>query len=339
MLKSLGYIGLNSTRIDDWSDWGENFLGLQLVDRTKSRLSFRMDDRKQRVWVEDEGEGPEGNPILGWEVADAAALDALGGRLESAGIRFGRLSAAECAKREVGDAIAARDPAGTRLEFFHTPIVASDPFVPGRRISGFRTGPLGVGHAVIYVSRIEDVLWFYQDVLGFRLSDYQARPTRIMFFHINQRHHSLALVEAPRNGLNHLMMELLSLDDVGQAYDIARVEEGRIGMSLGRHTNDFMTSFYAYGPSRFMVEYGWGGRTIDPDIWESSELTMGSSLWGHDLMWLDGRQFDEMRKIRRAAGEAGLRAAVQVIPGNFKISQGECPWFDRIRSRSDSETF
>ena len=54
------------------------------------------------------------------------------------------------------------------------------------------------------------------------------------------------------------------LDDVGQAYDLALGEEGRIATTLGRHSNDFMTSFYANTPSGFFVEYGWGGRSIDP---------------------------------------------------------------------------
>ena len=59
------------------------------------------------------------------------------------------------------------------------------------------------------------------------------------------------------------MMELFSFDDVGQGYDIALGEEGRVGVTLGRHTSDFITSFYSWTPSAFMVEYGWGARSID----------------------------------------------------------------------------
>ena len=49
--------------------------------------------------------------------------------------------------------------------------------------------------------------------------------------------------------MHHMMVELFSLDDVGQAYDVALGEPDRIGVTLGRHTNDFMTSFYAKTPS------------------------------------------------------------------------------------------
>ena len=44
-LDSLGYFGVRTRSLDDWSRFGEKFLGLQLVDRSKKTLTFRMDDR------------------------------------------------------------------------------------------------------------------------------------------------------------------------------------------------------------------------------------------------------------------------------------------------------
>ena len=85
---------------------------------------------------------------------------------------------------------------------------------------------------------------FYVDLLGFGLRDYIPKPFRAYFFHVNARHHSLAMIETGKSGMHHLMVELFSLDDVGQAYDIALTQEDRVGVTLGRHTNDFMTSFY-----------------------------------------------------------------------------------------------
>ncbi len=142
------------------------------------------------------------------------------------------------------------DPAGNRIEIFHGPEIATDAFKPGRSISGFRTGPLGMGHAVLHVNSINDVVPFYRDVLGFRLSDYMLRPFNAYFFHANPRHHSVAFIETGRSATHHLMVELFSLDDVGQCYDLALGEEGRIGVTLGRHINDEVTSFYANSPFR-----------------------------------------------------------------------------------------
>ena len=121
-----------------------------------------------------------------------------------------------------------------------------------------------MGHAVLTVARLDDAMPFYRDVLGFRLSDYILKPFKAYFFHVNPRHHSLALLETGKNGIHHMMVELFSLDDVGQAYDIALIDPESIGSTFGRHTNDYVTSFYSWSPSGFMVEYGWGGRLVDP---------------------------------------------------------------------------
>ena len=149
--------------------------------------------------------------------------------------------------------------------------MADTPFEPGRPISGFRTGPLGMGHAVLHTEDPEALLPFYRDLLGFRVSDFGRMPFPLHFFHLNGRHHSFAMVGSRKQGLHHFMVELGMLDDVGQGYDLAGVEEGRVAYTLGRHTNDHMTSFYANTPSGFFVEYGWGGRVIDPDTWTPQE--------------------------------------------------------------------
>jgi len=87
-LTALGYIGVRSARLDDWGSYATNLLGMQQVDRGGLVRAFRMDDRKQRLIVTgDEGEGLA---FLGWETADAAALDALAARLDAHGVEVRR---------------------------------------------------------------------------------------------------------------------------------------------------------------------------------------------------------------------------------------------------------
>jgi 2,3-dihydroxybiphenyl 1,2-dioxygenase len=325
-LEALGYVGIRSHHLEDWAAYATRFLGMQLVEKTRSALTLRMDDRKQRVIVNADGD--DGAGFYGWEVADAAALEALGAHLERAGIAVARVSRALADERRVKDLIVFADPIGNRLEAFHGAEITSEPFRPGRSISGFRTGPLGMGHAVLTVARIEDVLPFYRDVLGFRLSDYILKPFKAFFFHVNPRHHSLAFLETGKNGVHHLMVELFSLDDVGQAYDIALTDPDGIGSTLGRHTNDHVTSFYSWSPSGFMVEYGWGGRLVEPGNWKPEEYTVGPSLWGHDRTWLPEDKRAEARAMRMKLAEDGVRQAVQVLEGNHRLMPGTCPWWD-----------
>ena len=328
-LQALGYAGFGSAALDDWRQFGAGLVGLQPVERSSSLLAFRMDDRKQRIVIDRSM--PEGARFFGWEVADATTLDTLAARLEQAEVDVIAEPTTLADNRRVGGLISFRDPAGNRLEAFYGAEIDDTPFTPGRSISGFRTGPLGLGHAVLTVENIDAVMPFYVDLLGFGLSDYMQKPFRAYFFHINARHHSLALIETGRNGMHHLMVELFSLDDVGQSYDVALTQENRIGVTLGRHTNDLMTSFYAKTPSSFMVECGWGGREIEPSTWRPFELQDGPSLWGHERVWLPPEDRELARQMRMRAAAAGLRAPVQVMDGNYKLMSGTCAWWDGVK--------
>lgn len=321
-LMGLGYIGVRSARLEDWGTYATRLLGMQAVDRAGAVRAFRMDDRKQRLIVTgDEGEGLG---FFGWEVANAGALDTLAARLEAHGVAVQRAPRALADERHVADLILFQDPAGNQLEVFHGPAVASDPFQPGRPISGFRTGPLGMGHAVLNVEDVEPLLPFYRDLLGFRVSDYGLKPFKLYFFHINGRHHSFAMVGSGKAGLHHFMVELCSLDDVGQGFDLAQLEENRVAYTLGRHTNDWMTSYYSHTPSGFFVEYGWGGRMINPDTWQPHETHDGPSFWGHERLYMEPEQRARLREMRLSAAARGVRA---------DISAAECPWLDAVIAR------
>ena len=122
---------------------------------------------------------------------------------------------------------------------------------------------------------------------------------------------------------------------MGQGLDLALAEEGRLAVTLGRHAGDYMTSFYTHTPSGFMVEYGWGGKAIDPATWVATERTIGPSLWGHET------QLAPAREAGRGAGTAaqerrgvGERRPVQVMEGNYELSPGVCPWWDGLKGGS-----
>ena len=94
------------------------------------------------------------------------------------GTKVARGSRALADERHVKDLVVCNDPEGNRLEFFHGGAVASDPFKPGRNISGFRTGTLGMGHVVMHCESLKEVMPFYQEVLEFKLYRLLAPPVR-----------------------------------------------------------------------------------------------------------------------------------------------------------------
>jgi len=331
--QALGYVGVRAKNLGDWASYGSGLLGLQRIDKSRSTLAFRMDDRKQRIIVD--ADGGEGIGFFGWEVADADAFDAVAGQLDNARIKVARGTRALADERHVKDLIVFNDPQGNRLEFFYGAETTAEPFKPGRSISGFRTGPLGLGHVVLNVDSaqtIERMTSFYCDALGFRLTDYYSHPFIARFLHINPRHHSIAFVQSGKNAVHHMMMELFSFDDVGQGYDLA-VNEDRVAVTLGRHTSDYITSFYSFTPSAFMVEYGWGARLIDVDSWQAYERKEGPSIWGHDRAWLSAEDRAKARDLRMANAANGYRRPVQVIEGNYEVMSGVCPWWDSVKAR------
>ena len=205
------------------------------------------------------------------------------------------------------------------------------PFKPGRSISGFRTGPLGMGHAVLHVKDINDAVPFYRDVLGFRLSDYMLRPFNAYFFHANPRHHSIAFIETGRNATHHLMVELFTLDDVGQCYDLALRRRGphrrhaRPPHQRRGHLVLFRTRRRPSWSSTAGAAASSTSTTGRPE-----EVTWGPSMWGHDRLWMTPEKRAEAREIRIAAAASGLRQPVNVIEGNYKLMPGVCPWWDGV---------
>ena len=71
-----------------------------------------------------------------------------------------------------------------------------------------------------------------------------------------------------------------------------------IATTFGRHYNDQVHSFYSWSPSKFMFEYGWGGRTIDTENWTPRDHHAGPEPVGPRALL-----------AQRAAAQRGARAS------------------------------
>src|SRR5690606_6007700 len=165
---------------------------------------------------------------IGWEVRDRAALARVQAAVEGAGVAVKPLSVEEADLRRVEEVITFQDPSGATLEVFHGAVLDHSPVVTPVGAK-FVTGDEGLGNVVLPVTAINGTFDFYTEVLGFlprgafRLrAPPEFGPIRLRFLGVNQRHHSLALIPAPHGGapgLIHLMVEVDTLDAVGQALD------------------------------------------------------------------------------------------------------------------------
>ena len=279
MLESLAYVGISTPAHKEWDHFGTRVLGLERgLDGPDGAQRYRADDALFRLAIYP----GEQNDVayFGWGVSLPEQARELARRVEAAGLDVVDGDPETAEQRGVEGFVWFHDPFGFRHEVSWGQVFLPGTFHPGRAHSGFKTGEQGVGHVVLLVPDLEAADEFFRGVLGFKLSD------RIIdghlngrFYHVNGRHHTLALIQAPVTGLHHLMLEANSLDDVGTALDLCNEHGHPIVSSLGRHTNDLMTSFYVHTPSHFAIEYGYGGLAVD-DLWVPRTYHK-ASIWGH----------------------------------------------------------
>jgi len=307
MIHALSYVVAHTPQLEPWTRMAAEQVGLQVEpfpDGQGARL--RMDEKYQRLLLL---KAEQADMIMGFEVADAGALEVTAGLLAAAGfpVEVGRREDAEM--RGVADFLWFRDPDGRRIEVAWGLREAVTPFQPGRPLGGFRTGELGIGHVALITEHFEEMCRLYKAVLGFRVSDRAHAPFRVEFLHVNPRHHTLGIAHTGGPAkIYHLMLEYRDFDDLGRAYDMALENPESIGVTLGRHINDHVTSFYLKNPDGWMLELGWAARTVGPD-WQVEELE-GMSLWGHDRTWLPPDKREEARQILKSLARKGVRVPV-----------------------------
>jgi 2,3-dihydroxybiphenyl 1,2-dioxygenase len=270
----LGYIVFQVQDVAAWERFGRDVLGLIPVEARAGSLAFRSDGHAQRILVEP---GPADDLIaLGLEVDQEATLDELA---KSLGATSGDATA-----RRVHKLYLLEDPSGIPVEVCCGAERARTPFASPVVRSGFVADDLGLGHVVLSARDVAASRGFYEK-LGFRLSDrivtnVHGFAVDMAFFHVNPRHHTLALGGPQRRRIHHFMLEARAMDEVGLCFDRTLKAGLPIMHTLGRHPNDRMFSFYAKTPSGFQFEFGWGGREIDDATWEPAVYDHISE-WGH----------------------------------------------------------
>ncbi|QXZ08204.1 VOC family protein [Comamonas sp. Y33R10-2] len=281
MITSLAYFGVTSPAYKEWETFGPKVLGAELTQPGQDgSVRLRFDEMAHRLTVHP----GERNDVayIGWTTSGESEAATLAARVAEEGIQTTRASNEQAADRGVLGFFWFLDPAGFRHELIWGQRRPNNPFLPGRPMSGFTTGEQGLGHVVLGVPDVAEMDRFYRSVMGFHLSDTVVDgPIHAHFYHVNGRHHSLAIARPPtgRPSFLHLMVETKSLDDVGSALDICEDSGVPITRTLGAHTNDHMTSFYLHSPSDFRIEYGWGGLEVH-DLWVPRYYDR-TSIWGH----------------------------------------------------------
>lgn len=262
----LGYIGLGVSDLAAWKTFARDIVGLEVVNGARDDVChLRMDYWARRITLH--ADGSDDVRYLGLRVAGGAEFRAMQAQLSAADIAFEIGSESEAAERCVLELLKTNDPDGLPIEIFHGPLVRyARPFHPGRGMHGrFVTETGGAGHCLVR-QRDEVAAEAFYHALGMRGGiEYkiQIGPHLLTprFMHCGARDHTVAFGIGPQEKrLNHLMLEVDNLDDVGLTHELVRAAGIPVHITLGKHSNDHMYSFYFRTPSGWMLEYGWGGR-------------------------------------------------------------------------------
>jgi catechol 2,3-dioxygenase-like lactoylglutathione lyase family enzyme len=160
---------------------------------------------------------------FGLELSDEAGLAALESRLQAHGVPAAREELA-------GDhppVLAFRDPDGHRVEA-HGPVDRSGEHAadPGRR-------PVRIHHVTLASSAIAEQVAFYEQVLGFRVSDRMGEA--FVWLRCNQEHHTVAVVEADQAELDHYAYEIDSWASLKTWCDELAARDVPLQWGPGRH--------------------------------------------------------------------------------------------------------
>jgi len=288
-IQALAYVVAESTDVSKWKHFAHQVLGTATSAAPDGGLYLKMDEQEFRIAVVP---GQADRYLAsGWEVESESSFNEVIAGLKKAGVEVTEAPDAVKAARQAKKLVSFSDPSGNRHELRFGNTGKTAPFKSPIGVKGFKMGEFGAGHTVLPSLQFDASLKFFCEVLGFGLSDIfnfkpapEAPVMRIYFLHTpNGRHHSLALAEMPSpSGCVHLMVEVQEKEEVERGLERREKHGVKLMATLGQHENDKMTSFYMMTPGNFAIEYGWGGISVDPATWKTTE-TKQVSIWGHDF--------------------------------------------------------
>ncbi len=266
-----------------FEDWG-----LTLVSQEPQQLVFESLNGCRVIVAHSDKPGlPAGvepDPTLRevvWAVGSAAELDALRARLKG-----------QPGYVDDGQRIGCTDPNGlavrvqvTRKRPVQLESALTNTWSERRRINQRapaydRAKPVEVGHVVFFVEDIAATTRFYEDQLGFVVSDRYPGRGAFMRCAPEGGHHDLFLLQPPepRKGLNHVAFTVRDLHEViGGGMHMSR-QGWKTELGPGRHPISSALFWYFESPAGALVEYYTDEDELTAE-WVPREFTPGPTVF------------------------------------------------------------
>ena len=172
-------------------------------------------------------------------------------------------------------------------------------------------GPRRLCHVGLNTPRFGQMVEFYTDVLGFRVSD--RIEDQMAFLRCGRRHHAIVFNRADHSSVHHVAYAMANVDDLMKGVSSLRARGQEPDWGPGRHGPGNNIFCYYRDPGGYVVElssdleYIEDETTHEPAVWRRVPET--ADIWG-----TAGAPSPDVRKAMAGDPDPGW-AAKDIIPG------------------------
>ncbi len=206
-VRRLAHATLSTPDLDKQADYWTRIVGLHVIERDANRAVLATILGQEAVVLE---RGDHADLVrIAFQVAPGSDLADMEIALNKAGVTCERRSDLT---PSVKRALSFTDPKGTMVEIF-----SECDFHPTAAAGG-GVNPLKLGHVASRVRDVVKVAKFYEEVLGFRVSDWVA--DHFVFMRCSVDHHTVNFVHYDTPRLHHIAFEVKDWAEVQRSCEI-----------------------------------------------------------------------------------------------------------------------
>jgi catechol 2,3-dioxygenase-like lactoylglutathione lyase family enzyme len=206
-VRRLAHVTLSTPDLEQQVEYWTHIVGLRVVERDAKRAVLATTLGQESVVLE-KGDHADLQRIA-FQVAPESDLEKMGAALTEAGLRYELRSDPTPAVKK---SLTFTDPKGTSVDLF------AECGFHSAAAAGGGVNPLKIGHVASRVQDPEKIAKFYQEVLGFRVSDWVG--DHFVFMRCSVDHHTVNFVRYDTPRLHHVAFEVKDWAEVQRSCEV-----------------------------------------------------------------------------------------------------------------------
>lgn len=240
-VKRLGPLTLNTPNIEAMLAYYSETIGLEVASRAEKRAILATQVGEEAIILEEEA--ASGIASLSFQISPNMSLNEAQEFLQKHGVQSSRrVGFTPC----IDEAIQFTDAAGTLVHLF------SQAKFLARRIAPRGVAPLKLGHVAFLATDVQKTAEFYQEILGFRVSDWKSDSA--VFLRCGIDHHVINFFRSDRPRLHHLAFEAKDFSDMCRVADFLTTSGFTLDWGPGRHNIGHNIACYHSNSDNVRVE-------------------------------------------------------------------------------------